>query len=140
MDKNILYTSLFKDCLSQKLKELDLNVKSIFTKNNDYFKALYLNKLDEYKPLNPLLKIDFTNTFFNRKLSNNIIPRTVVEIIFSNEFNQLLDENDLPKGLKTLIFGTDFNQVLNENVLPQSLTYLHLGKRFNQKICLTIWL
>jgi hypothetical protein len=137
MNKDILYTSLFKDCLTKKLKELDLNVKPIFSSNKDlrvYLNALFSNKLDEYKSKNPLLKIDFTDTFFNRKLLPNIIPSTIVEIFFSNDFNQLLDENVLPKGLKKLIFGTDFNQVLNENVLPQSLTYLHLGKRFNQKI------
>jgi hypothetical protein len=116
MNKDILYTSLFKDCLSKKIEELDLTVKSRFSPNkelDDFLNPLYLSKLDEYKSKNPLLKIDFKYTFFNRKL----LPSTVVEVIFSNDFNELLGENILPNGLEKLIFGSNFNKVLNENLL-----------------------
>ena len=135
MNKDILYTSIFKDCLSKKIEELNLNVKPRFGINKelkDFLNALYSNKLDEYIPINPLLKIDFSHSSFNRRLLPNTIPKTVTEIIFSNDFNEPLDENVLPHGLTYLNLGKRFNHTIE--YLPHSITHLILSTNFNKKI------
>ncbi len=82
---------------------------------------------------NKIKEIDFSNSEFNQKLEQGVLP-DLTSLTLGDQFNQKLDPGVLPPNLTNLKFGESFNQKLDQGVLPGSLTSLKFGDQFNQKL------